>query len=354
MENPHTQSNQFASQSGEQSQTSLPAQHSSHSSSQAFEQAQAHAQAQAQHAHIQAQAQAHAQAQAQAQHSQNQSYEQARGYGLSHAQAQAQVQAAELHALNQAQAHAMRHITNHLNTHVSHDARTQAHNQERYEAEANHASSQAQIQNHSNQSMVGSGYPNPNFSVDAALQSIQAAGFQPQAFNQMMMTPSSTMVVNAPAPDSEEPLYVNAKQYHRILKRRQARAAMDSDNKITKARKKYMHESRHKHALRRPRGPGGRFLTSAEMKYYEETGELPDFTKKDADGNTLIPPIPVKKEITEEQSTLQEKTPAEDQTQGPSQLQTQPQELPEAEAETQVETQPQTQPTPTEPEAVKT
>lgn len=51
------------------------------------------------------------------------------------------------------------------------------------------------------------------------------------------MMPANTMVVNAPAPDAEEPLYVNAKQYHRILKRRQARANMDSDNKISKARK---------------------------------------------------------------------------------------------------------------------
>uniref|UniRef100_A0AC35GQK4 Nuclear transcription factor Y subunit n=1 Tax=Panagrolaimus sp. PS1159 TaxID=55785 RepID=A0AC35GQK4_9BILA len=72
-------------------------------------------------------------------------------------------------------------------------------------------------------------------------------------------TSSSTIVtptiITTPSEDDEKPLYVNAKQYQRILKRRIARAKLIESGRFPKERR---------HALKRARGEGGKFDSKTE------------------------------------------------------------------------------------------
>ena len=78
---------------------------------------------------------------------------------------------------------------------------------------------------------------------------------------------------------NNEYIYVNSKQYSRILKRREARKKFYNDNEdfLLCKKVKYHHESRHKHAMNRKRGKGGRFLSKDDIDLlYEKNKELND------------------------------------------------------------------------------
>lgn len=129
----------------------------------------------------------------------------------------------------------------------------------------------------------------PYYALDASAQTYDATesphnGYyhqEPIAENNAPQMPAPVVAqlhVEAPA---EQPFYVNAKQYHRILKRRIARAKLEETLKIARTRKPYLHESRHKHAMRRPRGQGGRFLTAAEIAEKERLDKLKEMENGD-------------------------------------------------------------------------
>ncbi len=120
-----------------------------------------------------------------------------------------------------------------------------------------------------------SGVPNP--------QAMMGRPGVPQAQMAMAHPQSPEMAASGA---EESPLYVNAKQFHRILKRRVARQRLEEQLRLTsKGRRPYLHESRHNHAMRRPRGPGGRFLTTEEVAALEKDGKGPEDSADEGDGD---------------------------------------------------------------------
>ncbi|XP_063900091.1 uncharacterized protein LOC135119621 [Zophobas morio] len=93
---------------------------------------------------------------------------------------------------------------------------------------------------------------------------------------------------NAIVQADEEPLYVNAKQFARILKRREERSRLGRLFNIPQERMPYLHKSRHEHALRRTRGAGGRFTKKDASENNFNDGDQTSLMKMESTGEKGI------------------------------------------------------------------
>lgn len=107
--------------------------------------------------------------------------------------------------------------------------------------------------------------PDAKGSVPSKLPHISETSF---ASSETITSPNLDIHTRSDVPETiTAPLYVNAKQYDRIVKRRIERAQLSF--RIKRNPKKqlgYEHECRHVHAMKRPRNSKGKFLTKSEIE----------------------------------------------------------------------------------------
>ncbi|KAM7271176.1 hypothetical protein ACFE04_030390 [Oxalis oulophora] len=131
--------------------------------------------------------------------------------------------------------------------------------------------------------MAPPAYPYPDPYYRSIFAPYDAQPYTPQPYaGQPMLMGIQQAGVPLPSDAVEEPVFVNAKQYHGILRRRQSRAKAEAESKA-KSRKPYLHESRHLHAVRRARGCGGRFLNAKKDENQEN-----EMTSSDAKSQSNI------------------------------------------------------------------
>jgi hypothetical protein len=88
--------------------------------------------------------------------------------------------------------------------------------------------------------------------------------------------------------NNNEYIYVNNKQYYRILKRREKRKKLKELYNLNDIkRNNYIHESRHKHAMKRERGKGGRFLSKQEKEILKKENEINKEEENNNSNDTL-------------------------------------------------------------------